>query len=55
MQKGKYLVKKLNYFIFPNGSMFKNTLILKQNFLKVKANPLKKIQKIKNQSVNYQD
>ena len=55
MQKGKYLVKKLNYFIFPNGSMFKNTLILRQNFLKIKGNPLKKQQKIKSQSMNSQD
>lgn len=55
MQKGKHLVKKLNYFILSNGSMFKNTLILRQHFLKVKANSFKKSHKIKNQLTNYQD
>jgi hypothetical protein len=47
MQKNKYLVKKLNYFILSNGTMYKNTFLLKQYSIKVKVNPLKKFLKVK--------
>jgi hypothetical protein len=47
MQKTKSFIKKLNYIILSNGSMYKNTFILRQHSIKVKENSLKKFLKIK--------